>query len=349
MWHTWDTAADNGAGGYIDTKIPASLSISRVYESKSALLADTKNVDTYEIAIINASTSLVENSQLYMRNEVDVSTAATMDDCWDYLSDLSGVQGVSIKNIKHISTQGLVDKYRIEFTGQLEDKSTTFDFNVENGNGYEGYNVNTEKADLKDSSYGTKDVYHLQFTDGSYLVFEVLHGVKIESIERTNQDPSTLIDTYTIVDSVGQEYTFEVRNGKGIVNITGPISNKNVDTYTINYNDKTTSNYTVTNGIGISSISDTDVTHINGQLDTYTINFDHGLLPGKEFKVYNGLNGIDVSEIKVPDVVAQPNTTDTYYLVRSRDDQLIDETPLKVYNGKDGANAITIREWTISE
>lgn len=348
MWHTWDTTANAGAGGYIDTKIPASLSISRVYESKAALLADTKNVDAYELAIINASTSLIENSQLYMRNTISISSAATMDECWDYLSDLSGVQGVSIKNIKHISTQGLVDKYRIEFTGQLEDKSTTFDFNVENGNGYEGYNVDREEADPKDSAYGKKDTYNLQFTDGTYLTFEVLHGTKIERIERTKQDPSTLIDTYTITDTLGKEYTFEVGNGKGITEITGPKSSKNIDTYTIHYNDKTTSNYTVTNGIGISSISDTKVTHTNGELDTYTINFDHNLLPGKEFKVYNGLNGIDISEIRVPENPAQPNSTDTYYIVRSRNGQLVEEVPLKVYNGKDGLHAVTIRDWTIS-
>lgn len=308
MWHTWDTTANAGAGGYIDTKIPASLSISRVYASKAALLADTKNVDAYELAIINASTSLIENSQLYMRNTVSVSSVATMDKCWDYLSDLSGVQGVSIKNINLLTSLNHIDNYRIEFTGQLEDGSTIFDFSVKNGIGLKEF-----KAPATPGKWGEIDSYTITWTDDTTDTLTVRNGAKIESIKRTKQDPSTLTDTYTIIDSVGQDYTF-----------------------------------TVTNGIGISSISDTKVTHTNGELDTYTINFDHDLLPKKEFKVYNGLNGIDISEIIVPENPAQPNSTDTYYIVRSRNGKLIDETPLKVYNGKDGLHSVTIRDWTIS-
>ena len=231
-----------------------------------------------------------------------------------------------------------------EVAGTAEDnEGYYYEFKLKDAIGLEKFEAPTTPGKL-----GEIDNYTITWTDGTTDTLTIQNGTKIDSIKRTKQDPSTLIDTYTIIDSAKQEYTFEVGNGKGIVNITGPESSKNRDTYTINYNDKTTSNYTVTNGIGISSISDTKVTHTNGELDTYTINFDHDLLPGKEFKVYNGLNGIDISEIIVPENPAQPNSTDTYYIVRSRNGKFIDETPLKVYNGKDGANTITIREWTIS-
>ena len=349
-WHTWDTTLNDGEGGYKNENIPAALSITRSYPDESSLFNAAPEVEPFELAIIDANVNNLENSQLYVRNEKDADTAGSYKDCWDFLSDLSGIQGVSISEILERDSLNGKATYRMYFTGEVagtkkDDKGYYYEFDLKDAVGFDKFESPKEPG-----QWGALDTYTITWTDKTTSTIKLQNGVKIESITRTKQDPLTLIDTYTIKDTLGEkDYTFEVKNGKGIVNITGPTSNKNIDTYTINYNDKTTSNYTVTNGIGISSISDTDVTHINGQLDTYTINFDHGLLPGKEFKVYNGLNGIDVSEIKVPDVVAQPNTTDTYYLVRSRNSQLIDETPLKVYNGKDGANAITIREWTISE
>ena len=69
------------------------------------------------------------------------------------------------------------------------------------------------------------------------------------------------------------------------MNITGPLSNNNVDTYTIHYSDNTTSTFTVTNGVdgtngtdgtngrGIASI---ELINTVGNVKTYKINFDDG-------------------------------------------------------------------------
>ena len=84
-------------------------------------------------------------------------------------------------------------------------------------------------------------------------------------------------------------------DGRGIANITGPVSAGNVDTYTINYTDGTTSTFTVTNGldgtaaaagIGIDSIAKTGT---NGLVDTYTVTYTDGTT--STFTVTNGAAG----------------------------------------------------------
>ena len=350
-WWTWDSKK----GEFLSTNTPATLSITRHYPDKTSLFnaaADpVENVQPFELAIIDSDINNPENSQLYFRNEKKANEVGSYSECWELLGDLSGIQGVSISKILEKSSLKGTHTYRMYFTGEVagtakDNEGYYYQFDLKDAVGLKEF-----KAPAAPGKLGEIDKYTITWTNDTSDTLIIQNGTKIKSITRTKQDPSTLIDTYTITDSANQEYTFEVGNGKGIVNITGPESSKNKDTYTINYNDKTTSKYTITNGIGISSISDTDVNHTSGELDTYTINFDHGLLPGKEFKVYNGLdglNGIDISEIRIPENPAQPNSTDTYYIVRSRNGQMIEEVPLKVYNGKDGLHSVTIREWTIS-
>lgn len=345
-WWTWDSEK----GEFLSSNVPATLSITRHYPDRTSLFnaATNPEVKTFELAIIKSDINDPENSELYFRNEKKADEVGSYSECWTSLGDLSGIQGVSISKILEKTTLKGTHTYRMYFTGEVagtaqDNEGYYYQFDLKDAIGLKEFKVPTTPGKL-----GEIDNYTITWTDGTTNTLTIQNGTKIKSIKRTKQDPSTLIDTYTITDSLDEEYTFEVGNGKGIVNITGPESSKNRDTYTINYNDNSTSNYTVTNGIGISSISDTKVTHTNGELDTYTINFDHDLLQGKEFKVYNGLNGIDVSEIIVPKNPAQPNSIDTYYIVRSRNGKLIDETPLKVYNGKDGLHNVTIRDWTIS-
>ncbi|MBQ3735019.1 MAG: hypothetical protein II859_13780 [Bacteroidales bacterium] len=69
------------------------------------------------------------------------------------------------------------------------------------------------------------------------------------------------------------------QDGRGIVNITGPLSSNNIDTYTIQYSDNTTSTFTVTNGVdgtngvGISGI---ELINTEGAQKTYKITFTDG-------------------------------------------------------------------------
>ena len=67
----------------------------------------------------------------------------------------------------------------------------------------------------------------------------------------------------------------------GINSITGPVTSVLNDTYTIHYADATTSQFTVKNGRGITSITGpvNSGTAGNGQTHTYTINYNDGSTP----------------------------------------------------------------------
>lgn len=94
-------------------------------------------------------------------------------------------------------------------------------------------------------------------------------GSGIARIEKTGTDKN--LDTYTIYyDDTTHTDTFIVTNGNGIVSIVKTGTAGTVDTYTINYSDGTTGTFTVTNGEGIQSIVKTSTV---GSLDTYTMTF----------------------------------------------------------------------------
>ena len=75
---------------------------------------------------------------------------------------------------------------------------------------------------------------------------------------------SGLVDTYTITFDDGTTSTFFVTNGKGIVSITKTGTSGLVDTYTITYTNGNTSTFTVTNGQdgaggSIDALTDTNI------------------------------------------------------------------------------------------
>ena len=80
-----------------------------------------------------------------------------------------------------------------------------------------------------------------------------LKGNGVFKIEKTSTN--LLTDTYTITYDNGSTTTYVVQNGKGIAKIEKTSTVDLVDTYTITYNDNTTSTFTVTNGrIGTDGI-----------------------------------------------------------------------------------------------
>lgn len=126
---------------------------------------------------------------------------------------------------------------------------------------YEWFEYKGDKGDtgngitgiLLYSSSGLVDTYRVYFDDGTYTSFDVTNGSQIDRIEKTAT--SGLTDTYTV--------------------------------YLTNGTSATTFN--VTNGKGISSISEVDVTHAAGHTDVYRINFNDG--DTYTFRIYNGSNG----------------------------------------------------------
>ena len=151
------------------------------------------------------------------------------------------------------------------------------------------------------------DTYTIHYSDNTTSTFTVTNGLDgtaaaagtgIDSIVKTGTADN--VDTYTIFYSNNTTSTYTVTNGvngangtngtdgtdgRGIVGITGPLSNGNVDTYTIQYSDNTTSTFTVTNGVdgtngtdgtngvGISGI---ELINTEGAQKTYKINFTDG-------------------------------------------------------------------------
>ena len=106
-------------------------------------------------------------------------------------------------------------------------------------------------------------------------------GDRIASVKKTSS--SVLTDTYTITITNGDQYKFEIKNGKGISKIEKTGTNVLADTYTILFNDGTAETFNITNGNGIKSIAKTAT---SGLTDTYTITYDNGTT--QSFNVTNG-------------------------------------------------------------
>lgn len=121
-WWVWNAAA----GVYEDTGVKSILSIVKSYPSVADMEADVGNMAEGDLVIIASDVGDLDNSRLYVHN----GTA------WVYLSDLSGVEGVGIADIKLTSgdhTPGTTDVYTITLTD-----NRTFEIPVYNGANGEG-------------------------------------------------------------------------------------------------------------------------------------------------------------------------------------------------------------------
>lgn len=78
-WWIWDA----GIGSYKDTGVSSILRIVKSYTSIEAMEADYGNMQDNDLVIIATDVELEENSKLYIHTPVG----------WQYLSDLSGIQG----------------------------------------------------------------------------------------------------------------------------------------------------------------------------------------------------------------------------------------------------------------
>ena len=166
------------------------------------------------------------------------------------------------------------------------------------------------------STSGLTDVYHVNFSDGTYTSFSVTNGAQIDYIAKTAT--AGLTDTYTVYLTDGTNTTFNVINGRGI-----------------------------------TSITEVDVTHTAGHTDIYRFNFNDG--DSYTYSVYNGTNGCG-SVSTVDDVPSAnqnvplltfgygPPTTSTAGLVKQR---YFDQTNSILYIcvGVDTTGAETTYTW----
>lgn len=101
---------------------------------------------------------------------------------------------------------------------------------------------------------------------------------------------SGIVDTYRVYFSDDTYTSFSVTNGAQIDRIEKTLTRGLTDTYTVYLTDGTSdTTFTVTNGRGISSITEVDVTHVAGHTDVYQMNFNDG--DSYTFRIYNGSNG----------------------------------------------------------
>lgn len=117
-WWIWNA----NSGSYEDTGIKSVLSIVKSYPSVAAMEADVGNMHEGDLVIIaTEDISDPDNSKLYVHNGLT----------WNYLSDLSGIEGVGIASIEQTSgnhAPGTTDTYTITLTD-----GSAYSFTVYNG------------------------------------------------------------------------------------------------------------------------------------------------------------------------------------------------------------------------
>ena len=137
---------------------------------------------------------------------------------WYKIKGTTGDTGKSITSVTYVSTSGLVDTYRVNFS---DNTSTTF--TVTNGSSIDSIE--------KTGTSGLTDTYTVTLTDGSTENFTVTNGKSITSI--TNVDVTHAAghtDEYRINFNDGDTFTFYVyngENGSGSVSTVDGISASN--------------------------------------------------------------------------------------------------------------------------
>ncbi|MBQ7292817.1 MAG: hypothetical protein IJW79_03650, partial [Clostridia bacterium] len=230
-----------------------------------------------------------EAGSMAIKNETKLAEARTL-----VVKSIDDVPaGKLIISIEKISTEGLIDTYRITY-----DDGTTYDFTVTNGaQGIQGIQGNP-------GADGHTPVITIQggywYVDG-VNTNQAAQGVKgdtgngIASIAKTGTEG--LVDTYTITFTDGTSTTFTVTNGaQGIQGIQGnPGADGHTPVITIQggywYVDGVNTNQAAQGvkgdtGNGIASIAKTGT---EGLVDTYTITFTDGTTT--TFTVTNGAQG----------------------------------------------------------
>lgn len=166
-------------------------------------------------------------------------------------SGKDGFDGIGIKEIGMLSSNGNTDTYSIVFT---DNSTQTFD--IVNGiDGQDGVGITKIE---KTSSIGPIDNYTVTFTNLKTETFSVTNGIDgkdglgIKSVDKTSSKEN--VDTYTITFSDNSNTTFAVTNGtngsdgNGIEYIQKTSTEENIDTYTVSFTDGTSTTFKITNG-----------------------------------------------------------------------------------------------------
>lgn len=204
----------------------------------------------------------------------------------------NGANGNGIKDIALTDTTGLAKTYTITYT---DNTTTTFVVN-DGATGATGPAGNGIKTIAKSSTVGNVDTYTITMDDNTTSTFTVTNGtngtngISVSSAAINNDGELVLTLSNNTTQNVG---VVVGSTGRGIANITGPVTSGLLDTYTINYTDGLNpTTFTVNNGEdgapgnGIKSIAKSGTV---GLVDTYTITMDDNTTA--TFTVTNGAAG----------------------------------------------------------
>ena len=217
----------------------------------------------------------------------------------------NGTDGRGIANISGPVSAGNVDTYTIHYTD-----GTVTTFTVTNGlDGAAAAAGVGIQSIAKTSTNGLVDTYTITYTNGSTTTYMVTNGAAGPQGPVGPQGPQGPVGPAGAQGPQGEQGVqgetgpqgpvgpagANGTDGRGIANISGPVSAGNVDTYTIHYTDGTVTTFTVTNGldgaaasagVGIQSIAKTGT---SGLVDTYTITYTDGTTT--TYEVTNGAAG----------------------------------------------------------
>lgn len=170
---------------------------------------------------------------IYAGTSASAPTSFTEYQWYDYKGE-KGDTGTSISSVSWVSSSGLVDTYRVNFS---DGNSTTF--NVTNGSQIDNI--------AKTSSSGLVDTYTVTLTNGNQTTFQVNNGKSIVSVTWTSTTSPTGVphvpgatDTYTISYNDNDTTTFQIYNGldgegasitvDGIPSVNGNVPLLTIDT-----------------------------------------------------------------------------------------------------------------------
>lgn len=263
-WWIWNA----NSGAYEDTGIKSVLSIVKSYPSVAAMEADVGNMHEGDLVIIaTEDISDPDNSKLYVHNGLT----------WNYLSDLSGIEGVGIANIEQTGgthAPGTTDTYTITLTD-----GSTYSFTVYNG------------ADGQGAGDMLKSVYDPQGrnTDIFSYVDKAVSGVTITTDATPTQGSANPVQSggvYTALSKKQDTITGQQGQVVGFDAEGNPVAQEAPDTGVISFNGRKGEVSPGADDYSASMIKFTD-----GQ--TFQQKYDAGQLTGPAGA--NGSNGQDGS------------------------------------------------------
>lgn len=202
---------------------------------------------------------------------------------------------------------------------------------------------------------GLEKTYTITYADASTSSFVVTDGAKGDTGARTwikwaqEYPPVTMLNSpadyigIAVADSAPASYTgyswYKYKGEKGdrgysITSVTYTSSQANVDTYTVSFDDGTTTTFNVTNGTSIVSIT---LTSSSGLTDVYTVLLTDGSTTTFSVSNGNGIESISYDHSSHGAAKGTAGETD-YYLITFTDG---DTFMFEVYNGTNGAGAVS--------